>query len=286
MDGFDPVTGELPPEETIVQHALRAARAERQDRRDAAKGVGLVSIYGKLARAYAQIPAVLRQDGEAKALVDTKSGGKAEVKNQYTKYPTVVKIIRPLLLAEGIIIRHRTDRIFQMGDGQHKTTWLPVITDLIDTESGEVVSCELPMPIVRNDPRAVGSALSFGKRYTLLGAVAVATGDVDEDDDAVSAMPRELHTEGDVDALIRECRENETEAEANNWRKAVRKRLDDLEPEDFEAVKQAFQAHVKGLRNAAENAAAAPLAPKPEPKAKATTARNRIAPTHNDGCNA
>lgn len=275
MDGFDPMTGELPSEETIAQHALRAAREERQDRREAAMGVGLTSIYQKLAKAYAHITPVIEQDTEGH---HTLPGSSA--KRKFTSYAGLIRKVRKPLLDQGIIIRHRTDRVFQMGDGQAKVAWLTVITDLIDTESGQVISSELSLPIARMDPQAVGIAVSYGKRYTLISVLGVASGDPHEDDDAESAMPRDMKVESDLDELLRECRENETEAEANKWKAAVHKRLQDLAPEDYETVKAAFQQHVKSLRaKVASGEAPAQSTSKPHKSGP----KNRIAATHEAG---
>jgi hypothetical protein len=250
-DMFDAATGEINGgSRSVAAHAQSVALNERAMRRAEERGDGLTSIYKKLAAAYRLIRPVLAQDSEANALVETKTGAKVNVKNKFTSYPAVVRIVRPVLLAHDIIIRHSVGHVFQMGDGQGKTSWLPVITDLIDIDTGEMITCEIPMPISRADPRAVGSAISFGKRYGILGGLGLATGDVDEDDDAAEAMPRVLKADSEVEELSRECRETETEPDANNWRKAMDKRLQNLSPEDFETVRVVFTDHVKALRAA------------------------------------
>jgi len=54
--------------------------------------------------------------------------------------------------------------------------------------SGEWVSSELAINPIKNEPQAIGSALTYARRYALSAILGIAT---DEDDDAESAMGRD-----------------------------------------------------------------------------------------------
>lgn len=273
MDGFDPVTGEITePRPALSELAMQAGRDERRERRAETLGVGQVAIYRALAKAYAEIGAVIGHN----KLADKKSGQRGD----YTSYDAIVAKVRPILLRNGIIFKHRAGHVFQLGEGSAKTAWLPVATDLVDIESGSVLTCEIPVPVPQQNPHALGAAFSYGKRYSLLGVLGIATGDATEDDDAQSAMPRTMEVESEVESLKRELLENATEAEAVKWKAAVHKRLQDLEADDFEAVKVAFQDHVKSIR--AKIASGEVPAPKPSKPTRGGS-KERIAATHNDG---
>lgn len=60
-----------------------------------------------------------------------------------------------------------------------------IVTMLVHT-SGEWVKGVLPMPATKSDPQSVGSAITYGRRYSLAAMLNVML----EDDDAESAMGR------------------------------------------------------------------------------------------------
>jgi hypothetical protein len=242
-DMFDAATGELPPAANggppTSARAQSVGVVERQIRRAEAMGLGNTGLYEKLAEAYKTIAPVLAKEAEGQ------SG-----RGKYTSLDAVLRAVRKPLLEAGVLIRQGADRVFPMGEGTQKSFWTVIYTDLIDTISGQVQRTELPMPITQANPQAVGAVMTYGRRYTLLAALGIASGEPGDDDDAQSAMPREMKVETEVEELIRECKENETEADANKWKSAMHKRLQDLAPDDFEAVKAAFTEHVKALRAA------------------------------------
>lgn len=250
MDSFDRETGEIElPTLNTSERAVSVASQERKVRREEAMGRGLVGIYGKLLKAHAKIAPVIGKETKGP-------------RGNYTSLENVIRTVRKHLLDEGIIIRQGADRVFSMGDGTQKTFWVPIFTDLIDAATGEVVRTEVPMPIARPDPQAVGGVLSYGRRYTLLAALGIATGDAQEDDDAETAMPRDITEGDDAGELIREITATKTEAEAHKLKGTYHKRLQELAPEAYDRVKKAFQDHVKALRTAPAAEPAPPKKPK------------------------
>jgi len=66
-----------------------------------------------------------------------------------------------------------------------------VIKTVLLHESGEWISSRLALTPVKNDPQAIGSAITYGRRYSLAAMVGVAS--ENEDDDAESATRQEYH---------------------------------------------------------------------------------------------
>lgn len=210
----DPRTGEIlaaphGEEQPVSARALEMQRAIRADNaaRTKANTVGGSSLNKKLIAALGDLT-VLKKN------VPKKTGDASRV-GSYTSFDKVVSMLVPRLRAAGILVRHTTGRVFNL----EKTFWITVTCHLIDTETGESVDCEMPIPIVRPDPHAIGSAVTYGKRYTLLAVTGLATGDDGEDDDAMDAMPPpELVNVTPADALIADCSACKTVAEYDTWR--------------------------------------------------------------------
>jgi hypothetical protein len=269
MEGFDPTTGEIPETTaSIAERAMMAGREERRERRADALGVGAVGLYAKLAKAYRKIAPVLAKEATGN-------------RGNYTTLDAVLRAVRPALLAENVLIRQGADRVFSMGEGANKSYWTTIYTDLIDATTGEVQRTEMPMPIAQPNPQALGGCLTYGRRYTLLAALGIASGEPGEDDDAQSAMPRDLEGETLLDRFLMALRATTDLTAYAKWLKENgRGASQTLESDDFDKLQAACREHKRKLSEA-ENASGEPMtADKPK---KATTPKNRIAPTHDGG---
>lgn len=92
-------------------------------------------------------------------------------KNNYATLDTIIDEIRPILSKHGLSIMQ-----IPSGDGQNVT-----LKTLLLHESGEwLESDELTMKPVKNDPQAVGSCITYARRYSLAAFLSLNTG---EDDD-------------------------------------------------------------------------------------------------------
>jgi len=97
------------------------------------------------------------------------------LKNNYATLDTIIDEIRPILSKNGLSIMQ-----IPSGDGQNVT-----LKTLLIHESGEwLESDELTMKPVKNDPQAVGSCITYARRYSLAAFLSLNTG---EDDDGNSA---------------------------------------------------------------------------------------------------
>jgi hypothetical protein len=62
-----------------------------------------------------------------------------------------------------------------------------IVETVLMHESGEWISGEVYLPLAKQDPQGVGSAITYGRRYGLASIVGIVS---DEDDDARAASPR------------------------------------------------------------------------------------------------
>ena len=67
-----------------------------------------------------------------------------------------------------------------------------LVTHLVEIESGEEITCELPLAAA-NTPQAIGSAMTYLRRYTLTALLEIVTGD-GIDDDGETATPANRQT--------------------------------------------------------------------------------------------
>lgn len=92
-------------------------------------------------------------------------------KNNYATLDTIIDEIRPILSKHGLSIMQ-----IPSGDGQNVT-----LKTLLLHESGEwLESDELTMKPVKNDPQAVGSCITYARRYSLAAFLSLNTGADDD----------------------------------------------------------------------------------------------------------
>ncbi|HFU6611231.1 TPA: ERF family protein [Bacillus paranthracis] len=96
-------------------------------------------------------------------------------KNTYATLDTIIDGVRPILAQHGLSIIQ-----IPSGDGQNVT-----LKTLLLHESGEwLESDDLTMKPVKNDPQAIGSCMTYARRYSLAAFLSLNTG---EDDDGNNA---------------------------------------------------------------------------------------------------
>lgn len=168
-DVFDPDTGELP---SISDAAIAAARVPSpQVPQD---------LYAALHKAVAAMP----------VWITTDKAGAHKIK--YATLKTILDTVRPKLMENGIRIRQGSGRSYAMDDGGGvKGRIVQVYTDLVHSETGQVDRTEVEIPIVRLDAQSMGSAITYGRRYSILAALGLATDEADDDGEA--AKLKDLH---------------------------------------------------------------------------------------------
>ena len=94
-------------------------------------------------------------------------------KSRYASLPNILEAIREPLEKSGVVVS-------QFPSGVNGLS-----TILIHSESGEWMEDTYTMPVAKqNDPQAVGSAITYARRYALASSLGL---NVDEDDDANAA---------------------------------------------------------------------------------------------------
>lgn len=229
-DTFDTDTGEL-HEPASVRAANSVARARVQMDRDR-NGHGAISLHFGVFEAVKQMPIWIKAE---------KSGGKGK----YAPLKDILAVARPLLAVQGIRIRQGAEKSWGMDEGGGtKGRLVPVYTDLIDVRTGEYERTQVEIPLARADAQSMGSAITYGKRYSLLAALGLASDEADDDGEA--AMPRDLNARAkaspDCEAMLQEIAEIKKLDALTKWGSDPknRKRLDHLNDVDTERVRTAY----------------------------------------------
>lgn len=174
---FDHETGEV--QEPISTRAVNGAAKARIEMEHTRTAFGNSPLHGAIARALRKIPIFIATDA------------KGAHKINYATLLAILDVVRPPLEEQGIRIRQGTERSYSIDDGGGmKGRIIPVYTDLVHCDTGTYERTMIEIPILKMDPQAVGSAVQYGKRYTLLAGLGLATGEADDDGEA--AKVREI----------------------------------------------------------------------------------------------
>jgi len=199
------------------------------------------SLNDSLEHALAEIPVWITA---------TKESGRANAK--YATLKEILVVVRPILQRHRVRIRQGADRSWPCDEGGGmKGRLIPVYTDLIHAVTGEQERTIVEMPLTRLDPQAMGSAITYGKRYSLLAALGLATDEAD--DDGAAAMPRDVsepvrespqasEMKGEIDKI-----KEASELAAWGNKPATKTRINKLSESDATLVRQHYAAHGRKL---------------------------------------
>jgi hypothetical protein len=167
---FDPETGELFPE--IVAPAGGKTASELAAETVAEPNpepLGGRSLDEALFRAQIELPNWIKAE-------------KAGARGKYAPLGMILAVVRPIFAHHGLRIRQGSDRSWPMDEGGgSKGRLIPVWTEIIHTPSGERERTTLEMPLPKMDPQGMGSAITYGRRYSLLAAIGLASDEADDD---------------------------------------------------------------------------------------------------------
>jgi hypothetical protein len=104
------------------------------------------------------------------------------VRSKYARYEDIVEKIRPVLSEHGFSIRHETK---QLEGGMIEITGVLAHRDGHSVK--DVFTTKADSGGKMNDIQRIGSAISYGKRYTLSSLVGIATAGEDDDGNATGA---------------------------------------------------------------------------------------------------
>ena len=137
-----------------------------------------------------------------------KDGENTHTKTRYAKWETAQPIITPILERHGLVLN------FDVGNEGGRVSVTPILSGHGWEERGSAMVLPSDTGKGRNDVQAVGSSVSYGKRYTAFAMLNIVTGGLSEDDDgnagggtpvdpyeALEPHERELVDEGRAKAM-------------------------------------------------------------------------------------
>ena len=203
----------------------------------------------------------------AKAQSEMASVGKNKTnphfKSQYADLSAVIEACMPALNANGIAVVQTTE----MREGGQ----MVMVTTLMHS-SGESVASEMPLLIGKQDMQGLGSAITYARRYSLMGVTALAPDDDDGNAAAKSVAPhnaqprpQSIGPDGEamlgvsnqemLQALKMEAGKQETSQALEEWWKSqkVAKRYHDMKAKWPQGATMLFQ-YVADAANAFKEA--------------------------------
>jgi hypothetical protein len=238
MTAFDQETGEISDSPII---------SEQVNRRDTFRGSELNMAMHKILE---QLPVWIKQDEFAE--VEYKTGAKR--KTPYATLKAIMSVVRPIALANGVRIKQGCDHAWQVESSKGKGRVVPVITDMIHSATGQSERTTIEIPLFNLDAQAMGSAVSYGRRYGILAALGLTTDEAD--DDGAAAQPKrgisgstveETQELWNVKAEIREC---ETLKDITDWGKKADEtgRIEKLSDDEAKIAHVFYSDRLKALR--------------------------------------
>jgi len=191
------------PDKAKAEAAAKAALAKKREeaelaakieeyRRDVPPGIGEVE-----AELRAQIDELKRKPPvnlyaaihKAQAKIETvrKNGENPHFKSKYATLDEIWETVRKAVNEAGLIV---FCTIEPSGDGKARLT-----THVAEIESGEQITCSFPIVAQATGPQAIGSAMTYARRYTLTALLEIVTGD-GADDDGEAATNHNTPTNG------------------------------------------------------------------------------------------
>lgn len=125
------------------------------------------------------IPALIKVQGNLKSAPKSKLN--PFHKSKYADLPLVWEMCRELLSANGLVI---TQLVQGSKDEAH------LVTMLIHT-SNQWIKSAIPLLLVKQDPQAQGSAITYARRYGLMAILGMCQDEEDDDAQAATHPPRE-----------------------------------------------------------------------------------------------
>ena len=126
---------------------------------------------GKLAAALAAFQAEVKDPA--------RDGQNPHFRSKYVQIDGLLAAVRPMLAKNGLSVIQSTG-----GNGQD----ISVTTEILHTSGEWIRTDALVLKAVKADPQGAGSAVTYGRRYSLSAALGVAWDD-DDDGNAASSAP-------------------------------------------------------------------------------------------------
>lgn len=152
---IDELRRDVPPG-IEIEETIRAAYAEANARKPP------LNLYAAIHKAQAKFETV------------RKNGENTHFKSKYATLDEVWETVRKAVNETGLIV---FCTIETTSDGKRELS-----THVAEIKSGEEISCSFPIVAQAATPQAVGSAMTYARRYTLTALLEIVTGDGADDD--------------------------------------------------------------------------------------------------------
>jgi hypothetical protein len=103
-------------------------------------------------------------------------------KSRYATLEKVCDTIRPAMQSCGLV--------WMQMPGETNEHGLAIRTIIAHAESGEMLDQTMVVPLAKRDPQGVGSALTYGMRYSLMAALGLPPTDDDDGNEASKPAPK------------------------------------------------------------------------------------------------
>jgi hypothetical protein len=122
-------------------------------------------------------PALVKAQAEIKPII--KDSTNPAFRSKYTSLDAIMEVVRPVLAKNGLIV---VQSVLDTIDGEHSTSIM--VESRVIHASGEWIAGVVQVPVMQQTSHGFGSALSYGRRYSLSALLSLAS---DEDDDGNGA---------------------------------------------------------------------------------------------------
>lgn len=146
---------------------------------------------------------------QGQIVIPAKGQEPARVQGTFARFEDIDRVVRPVLAAHGLAIR------FEVGENAQGVTVRPIISHTNGfTERGEAMRLPVDSSGAKNNTQGAGSAVSYGKRYTMCAALNIITEGADDDGQMgqANALPFER-----ADTVRTEAEAAAERGEYDNW---------------------------------------------------------------------
>jgi hypothetical protein len=123
-------------------------------------------------------PALVKAQAEIRPIV--KDSTNPAFRSRYTSLDAIMEVVRPVMAKHDLFV---VQSVLDTIDGEHSTS-ITVESRVIHS-SGEWIAGVVQVPVMQQTSHGFGSALSYGRRYSLSALLSLAS---DEDDDGNGAI--------------------------------------------------------------------------------------------------
>ena len=120
-------------------------------------------------------PALIKAQSQMQGI--TKEGKNPAFRSKYVTLDSILDTLRPILTSNGLMLTQGSTPPWGVES-------ITVESRIIHT-SGEWISTTVTIPVTKPDAHGLGSALTYGRRYSVSALLAISA---DEDDDANGAV--------------------------------------------------------------------------------------------------